>query len=72
MLNLTPQRRKASAKVEQNLITTKHTTNFFLAKMKINPEIAKFDMQKWQNKVITIERYRLRSPIRHFIRFFFD
>jgi len=33
--------------------------------------MAKFDMQKWQNKVITIERYRLRSPIRHFIRFFF-
>jgi len=33
--------------------------------------MVKFDMQKWQNKVITIERYRLRSPIRHFIRFFF-
>ena len=46
MLNLTPQRWKASAKVEQNTFATKHTTNFFLAKTKINPEIAKFDMQK--------------------------
>ena len=36
MLNLTPKRRKASAKVEQNLITTKHTTNFFLRKNKNN------------------------------------
>ncbi|WP_303764546.1 hypothetical protein, partial [Alloprevotella tannerae] len=71
MLNLTPQRRKASAKVEQNLITTKPATNFFLAKTKINPEIAKFDMWKWQNKESLIERHPPRSPICHFIRFFF-
>ena len=38
MLNLTPQRWKASAKVEQNLITTKHATNFFLAKSENNTE----------------------------------
>ena len=50
MLNLTPQRWKASAKVEQNTFATKHTTNFFLAKTKINPEMAKFDMWKWQNQ----------------------
>ncbi len=50
MLNLTPQRWKASAKVEQNIITTKHATNFFYAKTKINPEMAKFDMWKWQNR----------------------
>ena len=43
-LNQTPRRWKASAKVEQNTFATKHTTNFFLAKTKINPEIAKFDM----------------------------
>ena len=71
MLNQTPQRWKASAKVEQNLITTKHATNFFLAKTKINPEIAKFGMWKWQNKESLIERHPPRSPIRHFIRFFF-
>ena len=71
MLNLTPKRWKASAKVEQNLITTKHTTNFFYAKTKIIPEMAKFDMQKWQNKESLIERHPPRSPIRHFIRFFF-
>ena len=52
MLNLTPRRRKASAKVEQNPITTKPATNFFYAKTKIIPEMAKFDMQKWQNKEI--------------------
>ena len=50
MLNLTPQRWKASAKVEQNIITTKPATNFFPAKTKINPEMAKFDMWKWQNQ----------------------
>ena len=33
--------------------------------------MARFDMQKWQNKVITIERYPLCSPICHFVRFFF-
>ena len=49
LLNLTPQRWKASAKVEQNIITTKYTTNFFYAKTKIISEMAKFDMQKWQN-----------------------
>ena len=36
MLNLTPRRRKASAKVEQNLITTKPATNFFLRKNENN------------------------------------
>ena len=36
MLNLTPRRWKASAKVEQNPITTKHTTNFFLRKNENN------------------------------------
>ena len=46
MLNLTPQRWKASAKVEQNTFATKRTTNFFYAKTKINPEMAKFDMWK--------------------------
>ena len=55
MLNLTPKRRKASAKVEQKYIATKPATNFFYAKTKINPEIAKFDMQKWQNKRKTAE-----------------
>ena len=50
MLNLTPQRWKASAKVEQNLITTKPVTNFFYAKTKIISEMAKFDMWKWQNQ----------------------
>ena len=44
MLNLTPQRWKASAKVEQNIITTKYTHKLFYAKTKINPEIAKFGM----------------------------
>ena len=48
-LNQTPQRWKASAKVEQNLIATKPATNFFYAKTKIISEMAKFDMQKWQN-----------------------
>ena len=57
MLNLTPQRRKASAKVEQNPITTKHTTNFFYAKTKIISGTAKFDMQKWQNKEIKSRKY---------------
>ncbi|WP_315024199.1 hypothetical protein, partial [Alloprevotella tannerae] len=38
MLNQAPQRRKASAKVEQNIIAAKHTTNFFYAKSKIVPE----------------------------------
>ena len=37
MLNLTPQRWKASAKVEQNIITTKPATNFFYAKTKFVP-----------------------------------
>ena len=46
MLNQTHQRWKASAKVEQNLITTKPATNFFYAKTKIIPEMAKFDMWK--------------------------
>ena len=55
MLNQAPQRWKASAKVEQNPITTKHTTNFFYAKTKIIPEMAKFDMQKWQNTRKTAE-----------------
>jgi len=32
MLNLTPRRWKASAKVEQNIIAAKYTTNFFLRK----------------------------------------
>ena len=50
MLNLTTQRWKASAKVEQNLITTKHAHKLFYAKTKIIPEIAEFDMQKWQNR----------------------
>ena len=36
MLNLTPQRWKASAKVEQNLITTKHARKLFLRKNKNN------------------------------------
>ena len=36
MLNLTPKRRKASAKVEQNIITTKPATNFFLRKNENN------------------------------------
>ena len=36
MLNLTPKRRKSSAKVEQNLITTKPATNFFLRKNENN------------------------------------
>ena len=40
-LNQTPQRRKANAKVEQNPITTKHTTNFFTQKRK--------EFQRWQN-----------------------
>lgn len=34
MLNLTPQRWKASAKVEQNLITTKHAHKLFTQKRK--------------------------------------
>ena len=46
MLNLTPQRWKASAKVEQNLITTKHAHKLFYAKTKIISEMAKFDMWK--------------------------
>ena len=50
MLNLTTQRWKASAKVEQNIITTKHTHKLFYAKTKIIPEIAEFDMWKWQNR----------------------
>ena len=36
MLNQAPQRRKASAKVEQNIITTKPATNFFLRKNENN------------------------------------
>ena len=36
MLNQAPQRWKASAKVEQNLITTKPATNFFLRKNENN------------------------------------
>ena len=36
MLNQAPKRRKASAKVEQNIITTKHTTIFFLRKNENN------------------------------------
>ena len=55
MLNLTPRRRKASAKVEQKYITTKPATNFFYAKTKIISEMAKFDMQKWQNPRKTAE-----------------
>jgi len=54
MLNLTTQRWKASAKVEQNIITTKYTHKLFYAKTKIISEIAKFDMQKWQNTKKTI------------------
>ena len=50
MLNLTPQRWKASAKVEQNLITTKHAHKLFYAKTKIIPEMTRFDMWKWQNQ----------------------
>ena len=50
MLNLTTQRWKASAKVEQNLITTKHAHKLFYAKTKIISEMAKFDMRKWQNR----------------------
>ena len=46
MLNLTTQRWKASAKVEQNNITTKHTHKLFYAKTKIISEMAKFDMWK--------------------------
>jgi len=46
MLNLTPQRWKASAKVEQNIITTKHTHKLFYAKTKIISEMAKFGMWK--------------------------
>ena len=61
MLNLTPQRWKASAKVEQNPFATKHTTNFFLAKTKINPEMARFDMQKWQNKRKNIPKWSEKS-----------
>ena len=61
MLNLTPKRRKASAKVEQNPITTKHTTNFFYAKTKIISEMAKFDMQKWQNKRKNIPKWGEKS-----------
>ena len=52
MLNQAPQRWKASAKVEQKYIATKPATNFFYAKTKIISGIAKFDMQKWQNKEI--------------------
>jgi len=37
MLNQAPQRWKASAKVEQNPITTKPATNFFYAKTKFVP-----------------------------------
>ena len=55
MLNQAPQRRKASAKVEQNIITTKPATNFFYAKTKIISGTAKFDMQKWQNTRKTAE-----------------
>ena len=55
MLNQAPQRRKASAKVEQNIITTKPATNFFYAKTKIIPETARFVMQKWQNTRKTAE-----------------
>ena len=54
MLNLTPRRLKASAKVEQNIITTKYTHKLFYAKTKIISEMAKFDMQKWQNTKKTI------------------
>ncbi|WP_315182445.1 hypothetical protein, partial [Alloprevotella tannerae] len=43
----------------------------FYAKTKIIPETVKFDMQKWQNKENLIERHPPRSPICHFIRFFF-
>ena len=50
MLNLTPQRWKASAKVEQNIITTKYTHKLFYAKTKIISEMTEFDMQKWQNR----------------------
>gem|GEM_PF-5677970 len=50
MLNLTTQRWKASAKVEQNTITTKHSHKLFYAKTKIISEMVKFDMQKWQNR----------------------
>ena len=58
MLNQAPRRWKASAKVEQNIITTKHTTNFFYAKTKIISEMARFSMQRWQNKEIKQEIYR--------------
>ena len=44
MLNQTPQRWKASAKVEQNLITTKHGHKLFYAKTKIIPQMTRFDM----------------------------
>ena len=71
MLNLTPQRWKASAKVGQNIITTKHAHKLFYAKTKIIPEMARFVMQKWQNKESLIGRHPPCSPIRHFIRFFF-
>ena len=50
MLNLTTQRWKASAKVEQNIITTKHSHKLFYAKTKIISEVTKFDMRKWQNQ----------------------
>ena len=46
MLNQTHQRWKASAKVEQNIITTKHAHKLFYAKTKIISEMAKFDMWK--------------------------
>ena len=36
MLNLTPKRRKASAKVEQNIITTKPAHKLFLRKNENN------------------------------------
>ena len=55
MLNLTTQRWKASAKVEQNNITTKHTHKLFYAKTKIISEVARFDMRKWQNTRKTAE-----------------
>ena len=61
MLNLTPRRRKASAKVEQNIIAAKHTPNFFYAKTKIISGTAKFDMQKWQNQRKNIPKWSEKS-----------
>ena len=61
MLNQAPKRRKASAKVEQNIIAAKYTTNFFYAKTKIIPEMARFDMQKWQNQRKNISKWSEKS-----------